>query len=163
MSRQREMASGSPVRGPASERPSPLGRRLGRLTIHAAAAAGLALLLAVVWATTTRAYFWPIQALLPVALTLTIHAWIVLLADRPGIRGRFLGSESLAVHVGVSGALWVYLVSLWLVGDRGYFWPGWALLGLAVLAGGHAVEVVGRRTRAEEADDRLSSERGSPS
>jgi hypothetical protein len=120
-------------------------RRRGRLRIHAAALAGVAVLLTVIWAATTRGSFWPIQALLPLALTLMIHGWVVRLAERPRIGERFLDSKALASHVGFSAALWIYLGALWAVGSRGYFWPAWVLLGLAALAGVHALGTAGRR------------------
>jgi hypothetical protein len=116
----------------------------GRLTIHAAAIAGVVVLLTAVWAATSRGFFWPIQALLPLAVTLAIHGWIVLLGERPRIRERLLGSEALAIHVGVAASLWLYLFGLWAVGDSGYFWPVWALLGLAALVGVHALQIARR-------------------
>jgi uncharacterized membrane protein (GlpM family) len=116
-----------------------------RLTVHAAAVVGLGVVLAVVWATTSRGVFWPIQAMLPLAVTVAIHGWIVVLAERPHIRERFLDSEALAIHFVVAASLWLYLVALWAERNRGYVWPAWALLGLAALVGVHAMRIAGRR------------------
>lgn len=111
------------------------------LRTHAVFFAGLSALLVVVWALTTRAYFWPIHAQLPLAALLAFHAWLVLLDARPGIRRRFGGSRPLAIHTGAAIAQWLYLVALWVEGSRGYFWPAWPLLGLGLLAGIHALKV----------------------
>jgi hypothetical protein len=123
--------------------------RRDRLNAHAAAVAGIGLLLTLVWATTSRGFFWPSQALLPLALTVAIHGWFVVLAERPQSSERFLGSNALAVHAGVAAAMWLYLFSLWAVGGGGYFWPAWALLGLVAMVGVHALRAGGRQPRAE--------------
>jgi hypothetical protein len=123
----------------------PRTRERRRLMLHGAAVAGIGLLLTFVWATTTGGFFWPIQALLPLALTVAIHAWFVLLDERPQTKERFLGSKPLAAHLGIAAAMWLYLVALWAVGGRGYFWPAWALLGLAAYVGLHALETRHRR------------------
>jgi hypothetical protein len=120
-----------------------------RLKAHAAAVAGIGLLLTLVWATASRGFFWPIQAFLPLALTVALHGWFVLLAERPQSKQWFLGSNVLTAHVGVAAAMWLYLLSLWTVGGRGYFWPAWALLGLIALLGIHALRVAGRHPRGE--------------
>jgi hypothetical protein len=111
------------------------------LRAHAIFFVGLSLLLVAVWALTTGAYFWPIHAVLPLAALLMLHGWLVSLHERPGIRERFGGSWPLAVHAGASAAQWLYLVALWLEGGRGYFWPAWPLLGLALLLGVHVLKV----------------------
>lgn len=108
---------------------------------HAAFSTALGVLLVVVWTLTTRAYFWPVHALLPLAAILALHAWLVLLRKRHALRSRFGGSYGLAVHAGASGAQWLYLVALWIEGGGGYFWPAWALLGLGVLLGLHTLRV----------------------
>src|SRR5262249_47632185 len=120
-----------------------------RLRLHTLAVAGVSALLTLVWTTTSRGVFWPIEALLPLALTVAVHAWVVLLREPPLHRKRFLGDKVLAAHFGLAAAMWLYLFALWLVGDRGYFWPAWALLGLATLVGVHFVRVAERRERAE--------------
>jgi hypothetical protein len=111
------------------------------LRIHALAVAGIGLLLTLVWATTADGFFWPIQAILPLALTVAVHAWLRLLAGSRRSRERFLGSGALAAHAGVAAAMWLYLVSLWAIGGLGYFWPAWALLGLMASVGIHALRV----------------------
>jgi hypothetical protein len=124
-----------------------------RLRIHALAVTGVGALLTVVWATTSRGFFWPIQALLPLALTVAIHGWLVLLEERTLTHERFLGDKFFAAHIGLAAAMWLYLFALWLVGDRGYFWPAWALLGIATLVGVHFVRVAARRERGETESD----------
>jgi signal transduction histidine kinase len=116
------------------------------LVILAVVAGGLFLLLTVVWAfTTPTGYFWPAQAMLPPLLALGIAAWVLAVLERPDIERRAGDSRALAIHVGVSTAVWLYLVALWLLSERGYFWPKWVLLGLGLAAGIHAVIVFARR------------------
>jgi hypothetical protein len=116
------------------------------LKLHAAASVVTAIVLSGVWATTTRAYFWPMHALLPLALALALHGWLVLGACRPDIAER-VGGTRVAAHAGAAAALWLYLAGVWVQGGGGYFWPGWVLLGLAMLVGVHALEEAGRRAR----------------
>jgi hypothetical protein len=110
-------------------------RRLA-LGIHAGVAAGIGALLLVVWALTGRGYVWPEWALLPLALLLASHAWVELVEDRP--RLRVGGSRAISVHLGLSIALFAFLVLVWAVTTRGYFWPVWPALGLAVAPAVHA-------------------------
>jgi signal transduction histidine kinase len=116
------------------------------LVILATVLGGLGLLLTVTWAfTTPTGYFWPAQAMLPPALALGVTAWVFVVLERPDIERRVAGSRALAIHIGISSVLWLYLVTQWLLSDRGYFWPKWVLLGLGLAAGIHAAIVVARR------------------
>jgi hypothetical protein len=107
------------------------------LKIHGWAFAGISALLVLVWARTSHSSFWPQHALQPLALTLLAHAWFVLVSARPTVRQRTVRSDAFAIHLGIAGALWLYLVVMWAMAP-GYFWPLWPLLGLAVAAGVHA-------------------------
>jgi signal transduction histidine kinase len=111
------------------------------LPYHAAFFAVLNGLLITIWALTTRAYFWPQWTLLPLGLVLALHAWAVFLDGRaldPRIR-------ALAVHVGSSAAVSLFLVAVWAVTTRAYFWPVWPILALALVAGIHATVVLATR------------------
>jgi signal transduction histidine kinase len=130
----------APRRTPAETRAA----RRRALAVHAALTIGAGVVLVVVWATTTQGYFWPVWALLPLGMALAIHAWVMLVLERPGIRQRTGGSEALAAHLGVSVALWGFLVAVWALTGHGYFWPIWPLLGFAVLLIFHAVVLFGR-------------------
>lgn len=144
-------ANESPLRGLAyllrlgSERQN--SPRHARLSVHAAAVVALGVLLPIIWAATTRAFFWPSAALIPLVVSVMIHAWVVLVLERPDLQKRFLNSRQLALQAGISASLWLYLFALWAVGSRGYFWPAWPLLALAILFGVHALEVVGRNAQ----------------
>jgi signal transduction histidine kinase len=130
------------------------------LAVYAATVAGISLLLIVIWALTTRGSFWPIHAILPLALTLAIAAWVVRVLERPEMVQRAGGSRALAIHVGLSTAVWAYLVLVWAVTDRGYFWPIWVLLGLAAAVGVHAVIVFfGRDLRHTQRIEELEATR----
>ena len=117
-------------------------RRLA-LGIHAGVAVGIGALLLVIWALTGRGYVWPEWALLPLALQLVSHAWIELVEERSRLRvGR---SRAMSVHLGLSVALFTFLVLVWAVTTRGYFWPEWPALGLAVALVVHAAIARGHR------------------
>jgi signal transduction histidine kinase len=115
------------VRSPAETR----ARRLRALTVSGLIAITIVSVLIVIWAVTTRGYFWPIWPLLSLALVLAIFGWIVLVLERPAISERLYGSGTLAGHVGISSSISLFLVAVWAVTGAGYFWPVWTLGGLA--------------------------------
>jgi signal transduction histidine kinase len=111
--------------------------------VHTAAFAALGVISVAVWAGTTAGrYFWPVWVLIPLAASLAIHAWIVLVDER-ALRLRV--SRAFAFHAGISLVIFIELVGIWAVSGRGYFWPAWALLGLLIVLGVHAV--IARRFR----------------
>jgi signal transduction histidine kinase len=131
-----------PARTPAEN--VALRRRL--LRIYAAGIACVGLLLTGLWVLTTPSgYFWPAQAILPALLALGITAWTFLVLERREIETWTGGSRALALQLGFSAMLWLYLVLQWLFGGRGYFWPGWVLLALGLVAAVHAGVVFARR------------------
>lgn len=113
------------------------------LPVHAAFYAGLNLILVLVWALTTRAYFWPVWTLMPLALPLAIHAWTVFVDS--GDPRRIARTRALAVDLGAAAALFLFLVGVWAVTRHGYFWPVWPGLGLAAVVGIHALTTLRRR------------------
>ncbi len=120
-------------------------RRLQALTVWALTATSIVGTLVVIWALTSGGYFWPIWPLLSVALVVGIPGWIVLVLERPEISRFTLGSQALAIQVGVSVVLLGFLVAVWAITTHGYFWPIWPGLALALLAAVHAAVVYGRR------------------
>ena len=117
---------------------------LRALTIHAVVTLGVSFLLVVIWAL-TGGYFWPVWALMPLALVLGSHTWVVLVLDRPGIARRTGGSQALAAQIGISVLLFGFFVGVWAASTRAYFWPIWPLLGLTAMVIVHAVVVFSRR------------------
>jgi signal transduction histidine kinase len=114
---------------PRAAAPSPGAERRSRLKalwIEGGTAAGLVVLMTIIWASTSQGYFWPEWVLLPLALLVGIHAVVELVLRKfpPQDRG-------VAIHGGVVLALFLFLVAIWAVTSRGSFWPAWALLGLA--------------------------------
>ena len=129
------------VRSPAETRV----RRLRALTIDALVATSIALLLVVIWALTTGGYFWPIWPILGLSLVVGIPGWVILVLERPEITTRFtLGSNALAIQIGVSAVLFGFLVAVWALTGGGYFWPIWPALGLALAAIVHAAVLYAR-------------------
>jgi signal transduction histidine kinase len=130
---------GGASHSPASGRSAPLPPRRG-LEVHATVTGALLFVLVLIWALTSRRYFWPIWVALPLGVALAIHAWTVLLRERPALVDRFRGSRALAVSSGVGVALAAYFIAVWAITDYGYFWPVWPMLAIAFVL---AVEVAG--------------------
>jgi signal transduction histidine kinase len=107
--------------------------------VHAAVDGVVAFVLVLIWALTSRGYFWPIWAVLPLALALGIHGWFVLIAERPSLVGHFRDSRALAGTAGVGAALSLYFIAIWAITGHGYFWPMWPMLGIATVFGAVAV------------------------
>jgi signal transduction histidine kinase len=112
---------------PAS--PVARARRLRSLEWHALAFVLLNALTIVIWAATTPGrYFWPMWTLVPFGVALAVHAWTVYVAAKPKTF-----AQALAVHAGASVGLALLLVLIWAVTSRGYFWPLWPILALAIV------------------------------
>jgi signal transduction histidine kinase len=122
------------------------GYRLRALWIECGTAAGLVLLMTIVWAATGQGYFWPEWILLPLALLVGVHALVELVDRRLADRSR--NSRGMAIHGGGVVALFAFLTAVWAVTSQGYFWPAWVLLGLAIPLGVHyLVGLTARRDR----------------
>ena len=118
-----------------ARRPLARGVRRWALAVHAGSAGLVSVVLVLIWAVTTRGYVWPEWPLLALALAVSIHGWAELVAERPEVRlGR---TRAFAFHVGVSGALFLFLVLVWALTTHGYFWPMWVALGLATALAVH--------------------------
>lgn len=116
-----------------------------RLAAHAAAVGLITTVLVVIWALTTRWYFWPIFPGTALGATLAIHAWLVALDLQPAIWRRPRMTRALATQLGLSLVLELYLITIWAATTRWYFWPAWPLLGLVTLGALHWIGVlVGR-------------------
>ncbi|MDY7099843.1 MAG: sensor histidine kinase [Actinomycetota bacterium] len=139
----------SPADGPANRPPRRQRRTPNRLAtelaVHAGVVAVVVAVLVVIWALTTRGSFWPFFPALALGAILATHAWFVVLALRPDIWRRPRMTRALAVHLGLSVIVEVFLVGIWAATTRWYFWPIWPFLGLAAVAALHWVAVlVGR-------------------
>jgi signal transduction histidine kinase len=127
---------------------SPAVRRRA-LATHAAFYAGLNALLILIWALTSRGYFWPKWTLICLGLPLAIHAWVELVDRRPGLAGR-IKTRALAIHIGVFASFALFFVFVWLAAGAGYFWPVWPIIGLGLVLLGHRVAVFFRRVKHDE-------------
>ena len=119
-------------------------RRRRSLALHAATFGILNLVLVVIWAGTTRGYFWPMWTLIPFGVFLGVHAWAVLVDERPDLVRRKRLTRGLAMHLGVSAAIVVFLVLIWAVTTRGYFWPLWPIIGLGAIFAMHLAVTLAR-------------------
>jgi signal transduction histidine kinase len=123
------------------------------LETHASVYAVVVFVLVVIWAVTSRGYFWPIWVVLPLATALGIHTWLVIVGEEPGIVRQFRGSRTLAVSTGIGATLGAYFTAIWAITGHGYFWPIWPILGIAVvLAVELAAVLFGSPGRAEMAE-----------
>jgi signal transduction histidine kinase len=127
-------ASSAPPRRALDRAPSASPRRA--LGAHAGVDATVVVGLTLIWALTSRGYFWPVWVVLPLAVALGIHAWFVLMAEQPALVRRFRGSRALTGTIGVGAALMLYFIAIWAITGHGYFWPVWPMLGIALVAGG---------------------------
>jgi len=128
-------------------RGSSLRLRRRALQLHGGVAAAIALPLSALWALTGHdGNFWPFWAILPLALVFAIHGGIELAARR--VLDRF--ARGLAIHGLVVAALFLFLVAIWAMSSRGYFWPAWTLLGLLPAIGVHYL--VGRNRLARRVE-----------
>jgi signal transduction histidine kinase len=117
-----------------AQRPDP-GAPRRAFEAHAAIAGVAMFVLVLIWALTSRGYFWPIWVALPVAMALAIHGWVLALHERPGLVDRFRGSRTLAVSSGVGVAVSAFLIAIWAITGHGYFWPVWPMLAIALVLG----------------------------
>ena len=131
---------------------------------HAAVAGTIVFALILIWAVTSRGYFWPIWVALPLLLTVAIHGWLVLLAERESLVRRFRGSSTLAGAAGAGTAVELFLIAVWAITSRGYFWPIWPLLAIAVVLAAQAAAVLisssGQAEMAERIETLESSRAG---
>ncbi len=113
--------------------------RLGRMAIerHRARygrfgfpAAGIGVLVLIIWAATGAGYFWPGWVWFGLAVPFAIRGalrWSLGVSRRRG----------LAVHGALSLVAALICVVVWLLAGAGYPWPLWPVLGLAVALGIH--------------------------
>jgi signal transduction histidine kinase len=130
-------------------------QRRRALAVHAGVFASLNCLLLLIWALTSRSYFWPAWALIALALPLAIHGWVELLEERPQVVRAQRITHALAVQEGGSATLFLFLLAVWALTTRAYFWPAWPLIGLAIPLGIHAAVVFARQPRSEELTQRI--------
>jgi signal transduction histidine kinase len=135
-----------PVRSAAELR----ALRFRAVTILALVATAIVLTLVVIWWLTPGEYFWPIWPMISLALVVAIPGWVVAVLENDHIPRIAFGSRVLAIQIGISAALFGFFVAIWAITTRGYFWPIWPALGLALLAAVHAAVVYGRRVHRVE-------------
>jgi hypothetical protein len=138
------------LRGADLPQASPAARRRQRmlaLAMHTRAYALVNAAMIAVWGLTGRGYFWPEWTLIALGLPLAVHAWVVLVDDRPEVARALRMPRELAAHAGLSVAFAIFFVLVWAVTGRGYFWPAWTMLGLGIVFLVHAGLVISERGR----------------
>ena len=132
--------------------------------LPALAAAGLGLLVAVIWGLTGAGYFWPAWVWLGLATPLGLVATVREVRVSPsGPRRR------LELQAAVSFVIGAAVTIVWALAGGGYFWPIWTILGLVVAFGLHALVLMARghdltasreRELTERVDDLTRTRRG---
>jgi signal transduction histidine kinase len=133
-------AGGSPARGEAPAPGGPGARRA--LAIHAVASGGLASLLILIWALTSRGYFWPLWPLLVLALAVGLHAVVVLVNEKRAWLVEHRLDRGFGIHAGTWIAVMLFLIGVWAAAGGGYFWPVWPLLVGLVAVGANAAALL---------------------
>jgi signal transduction histidine kinase len=121
----------------------PAGRSRDGLEERASAYGLVSLVLIVIWAVTSRGYFWPEWPMLVLGLRLAVDVSVDLLPERiPEI------PAALARQAGVSAAAATFFTLIWAVTSRGYYWPIWPILvlGISLVVRG-ASQLGGRRSK----------------
>jgi signal transduction histidine kinase len=131
-----------PTPPPATAEEARRARRRA-LWIHGCLAAGLILIVVIIWATTGHGYFWPEWLILPLALLFGTHALVELVVDRVPREQPI--ARSMTIHGGVVVGLFLFVTAIWAVTSRGNFWPAWVLLGLAIPLVVHYIVARSRR------------------
>jgi signal transduction histidine kinase len=122
------------------------------LSVHAALSILLGILVAVVWAAAGGGEFWPVWVWFALAILLAIHALVFDARRRPPAH-----EKALLVHAQVTGLIGAILIVIWALAGFGPFWPAWAMFGLALALGAHAI--VAHRDRLPQARERELVER----
>jgi signal transduction histidine kinase len=125
--------------------------------ISATVYAGLNLLLIVIWALTSRGYFWPIWPMLALGLPLGIQAWVTWVLDRPDVWEQRRLNTSFGIHAGVWICLSLFQTCVWAITSRGYFWPIWQMLVAVIALGAHAAALLLRARDHEVLTERIST------
>jgi len=149
-------AFGSSLTGAAGGRPQPAPPRHA-FQAHAAVDGIVTFTLCLVWAVTSRDYFWPVWIVLPLATALAIHGWLVLIAEEPSVVRRFRGSRTLAASTGVGASFAAFLTVIWLISGHGYFWPVWPMLAIAVVLAAELASALLTSPRRAEMAERIET------
>jgi signal transduction histidine kinase len=102
---------------------------------------GICLLLTIVWAVSSRGYFWPVWVMLVLGLRLAVEGWDEFSADYAG--GQI--PPALARQAGISLVLATFFTLVWAVTGHGYYWPVWPILAMAVFLVVRAAAAFGER------------------
>ena len=119
--------------------------RLQALALHARLYGLVNAFMIVIWGLTSRGYFWPEWMLLALGLPLALHAWVVLVEDRPAVARALRMPRELTVHAGLSVVFALFFVLVWAATGQGYFWPAWPMLGLGIVFLVHAALAISER------------------
>jgi signal transduction histidine kinase len=111
----------------------------------------------VIWALTSRGYFWPIWTMLALGLPLAIHAWVYWVGEHQAFWLKRRLDAAFGIHAGVWGALLLFLTGVWAASSGGYFWPVWPLLVALVAVGAHAAVLLLRPADRTALRKRISS------
>jgi signal transduction histidine kinase len=128
------------------------------LAFHASVFAFLVVLTTLIWALTTRAYYWPMWLALPLSLPLAVHAWVVLVDERPERFRRLRLTRALTIHLGASLSLSLFMIGIWAASHHHHrFWPVWPILAFGIVLAVHAAIVAVDAMRRGELSERIAT------
>jgi signal transduction histidine kinase len=127
------------------------------VSVHALAVGGLCLLLIVIWAITSRGYFWPVWAMLAFGAALAIHAWVGFAEAHRSFWREHRMTSGFAIHAGVWVVVLLFLTGVWAASGGGYYWPVWPLLVALLATGAHLAAVLGSARDRAAMTERISS------
>ena len=131
--------------------------RIRWLLLHGAVTAAVVLVTTLVWALSSRGYFWPAWPILVFTLPFAVHAWIDVVDLRPAVASRQRLTRGLAIHEGITVAGAVFFTVDWALANDGYFWAAWPILVLLVIFVVHAGVVLGPAVRRGQLAERIAS------
>ncbi len=108
------------------------------LAVHATVVLVVGAVCTIIW-WATGGYFWPMWPWLGLLLSLVLHLGVARLVRAPDAARRVQAGAELAAGLALA------CLAIWLMTDRGYFWPFWPMLGLAIVVLVAALGVFGLR------------------
>jgi signal transduction histidine kinase len=125
------------------------------VAVHAIVACAAGLLFVVIWALTSRGYFWPVWPILALAAPLGIHAWVAEAHTRARQWRELRLNTAFAIHAGVWAVAILFLAGVWAASGGGYFWPVWPMIPAAIAIGSQFAAI--RMGAREQLTERIST------
>ncbi len=120
-------AAAPPQSPPAQPPPAPSPGDRQRWAMAAVVCGGIGAVLIIIWIFTGGS-FWPGWTIVSLGVPLAFYGWVILLRERPDLPARMHMSRAMAVQVGRSTAICVFVFLIWAMSGGSYFWPIWVFI-----------------------------------